>query len=1338
MPEVRAGKSVPGRSGVARRSGSTPPLHRGPGARLLHETRALSELAPASPEVVEALRTLGIRTVHDLLSWPALHKARLLVSAAREGYGLEGEMERLVDKRFRTLPAEAAPDWPTAALMGLSAKDGRILEGGGIRTIGELADHPVAGAAEAVLGCDNGFSEPPSAPCDLIPTSARGPVSEARYASFVKELDFRGVGLTIDRACLTEAPLASILEGPNCHILSTGYLLGHRQRWYDMGPRLGEVVDSLPLAPGESRNIAVVDWRRDRRLGRTEDTDTVERLDNQLVNRRALDEVTTAVAREHQSGNTETSASTAASAASFVGAGAAIGAVGVGVPAAVVGAILGIESGPGALATGAAAGSVGAAVGGAAGAAAGGMVHAGVNTLGKIHADTKGDREISAELNQNIHQTTNQKASLARSLWSTVVLKDAEAESDRARTSNVTNYNHMHALTVQYYEVLQHYHVRTEATRVEPLLFLPFTSLRFDDETIEQFWPLLRTRFHDEALIQRVEEALTHDGIYIPPDAPMDPTKVRTTKVTVRLRTPDLNVTTPLGCDLVVDGVEKSVSSKPGTRTSEVIGSTTFVFEEFETVLPYWTKDITAVRISRLGGLTSLGAKVWVRASVIEEGPGGNSAQFEWEDLGTETLPPISTAGSEATFPWDIHGRIERDFQDAQALQDSITQANTDRREALEQVRARLKRRSYHYTRFILNNIEPEVLQGHLDHLSVVWDGQSIPLHLIADTVPVGVSGNRILLPMKDALEKLQSMLKKTGTLVDFISFPYQLAKWSEKELREIRDVQDLHLPTAGLFAEAVLGRSNSAEKIDLTRWWNWQESPIPYAAPAIVPVQLQSRHDDESVSPTVPDATLTPAAPVAMPDPGSGVAGALKAVTTPNIFRDMSKSEELTKVLGDLATLAGNIAGAASTMTGQAASDALQAASSMGDKVAGIVNGMMSQGGGAESPRAPDSLTTKGGTLNSLSDLYTRLQNGEVPQPGEVEEILETLGLHPGGGTARPGGAGGDPGGGFGSGAGGIMTASWPGETASQSAFRAVRLPTDGDPVLRAADLMATGIEAPQARTRREFPIGAVVNHTVIVATTGTHVVYLEDGELYMQPDVGYRRDQNLVALGIGAGHALWTEELAKAEMAAALAFVGGVIGIAGAATMTLAQALTYLNDHPGEAELLEAAIRELRTHLPRFVAAHPACARCILAEVVWQGMLNIPTHSTSQQAAWMLGKFLRGGMIAGSVASLGLKEMLKQLAVHTLLTGSAFLALHAPVIGGAATAEQIAEQAATLKSRLETEGFTADVACLETCLGSLLGDPDSGRALLKISEAAEKLTTILDGMATGGTIPA
>ncbi len=96
-------------------------------------------------------------------------------------------------------------------------------------------------------------------------------------------------------------------------------------------------------------------------------------------------------------------------------------------------------------------------------------------------------------------------------------------------------------------------------------------------------------------------------------------------------------------------------------------------------------------------------------------------------------------------------------------------------------------------------------------------------------------------------------------------------------------------LGTGGTFAEAVLGRSNAAEKLDITRFWNWQDSPIPLQPTEIAAIQSGSRAIDEQVTPgqlSAPIVNLMNPAP--LPDP-VGTAAVLTALQNGNMFRDMS-----------------------------------------------------------------------------------------------------------------------------------------------------------------------------------------------------------------------------------------------------------------------------------------------------------------------------------------------------------------------------------------------------------------------------------------------------------------
>ncbi|MFG2919556.1 hypothetical protein ACGF0D_42655 [Kitasatospora sp. NPDC048298] len=104
-------------------------------------------------------------------------------------------------------------------------------------------------------------------------------------------------------------------------------------------------------------------------------------------------------------------------------------------------------------------------------------------------------------------------------------------------------------------------------------------------------------------------------------------------------------------------------------------------------------------------------------------------------------------------------------------------------------------------------------------------------------------------------------------------------------------------IATNGVFAEAVLGRSNSAEKIDLTRFWNWKDSPIQITPADIAPVSTASRAqnlDTTAAGMGASQAKFTPV--VAMPDP-VGLQTA-QAIATANLFRDMSGLNSMSQVL--------------------------------------------------------------------------------------------------------------------------------------------------------------------------------------------------------------------------------------------------------------------------------------------------------------------------------------------------------------------------------------------------------------------------------------------------------
>jgi hypothetical protein len=104
-------------------------------------------------------------------------------------------------------------------------------------------------------------------------------------------------------------------------------------------------------------------------------------------------------------------------------------------------------------------------------------------------------------------------------------------------------------------------------------------------------------------------------------------------------------------------------------------------------------------------------------------------------------------------------------------------------------------------------------------------------------------------------------------------------------------------LPSGGFFGEAVLGESNAAEKIDLTRFWNWKDSPIPILPPEMAPVSLASRARDVSFTGVDFAAPLAQLKDLPIP-PGTDLDKVLDAVSKNGMFANMSNQEVLGKIV--------------------------------------------------------------------------------------------------------------------------------------------------------------------------------------------------------------------------------------------------------------------------------------------------------------------------------------------------------------------------------------------------------------------------------------------------------
>jgi hypothetical protein len=144
----------------------------------------------------------------------------------------------------------------------------------------------------------------------------------------------------------------------------------------------------------------------------------------------------------------------------------------------------------------------------------------------------------------------------------------------------------------------------------------------------------------------------------------------------------------------------------------------------------------------------------------------------------------------------------------------------------------------------------------------------------------IGIVGNCLVLPVvpgKHLDPNYKSDRERKTTLLDLYAV-------------DAPPPTRISVPTKGVFAEAVLGACNSCEKKDDTRFWRWEESPIPDEPMQIATVSTASRRGaPPDLRPDeFPDPIIHYQQVPNSPDP-TGLAAALKLIGTPNVFRDLT-----------------------------------------------------------------------------------------------------------------------------------------------------------------------------------------------------------------------------------------------------------------------------------------------------------------------------------------------------------------------------------------------------------------------------------------------------------------
>lgn len=687
------------------------------------------------------------------------------------------------------------------------------------------------------------------------------------------------------------------------------YIDDYKVSWYALGHSLGEILYSLPLAPGETVRLAVVDWSWDSLSARNESTRLTEDVLHRQHRDRTITETVNAAVRELQRGS------------SFMG--------GVATSA---GASVGANLDP-----------VG--LGGAIG-----------NTwsLGGSTATSEGSRELAAETVQRVVDSFSQASSAQREINSTVVVQARQEETESIQTRTFSNYNHSHTLTVLYYEVLRHYRVTVEWVRRRRAVLakVPKRVTVFDVETILKYRFRLENALLDSTLkpgfdaLEKREAIRNHQathgivaGVEPPPpwwegdvelelfeigiwtnDDTIQPIVVYIITAEEPLRSkkyqldyvykgsggePYENHNLNSGKRMETDQeqftflkITGQVPGQPSVRIkwANVLG---FQFEKWGDT--EWRIDHLSIRAWDQFGFAVdfTPGKVDVNLFVLGRQPGSQTFSAIKRPGPRPPAPPVPLS-PERTLSQEEAWSIKR-------LQDHLT--------------AHIN----HYATRLQVETDP-------NEIAVAFEGEPWAPTMMDDHVeptPLDIFGSYVAYPLarqeagiddtvvvdlaaalngddparrQQALERIAAMSE-----VDQASVLARLTLASAKSERLIS------MPTRGVFAEGKLGHCNVSERIDDTRFWKWEEHPLPVLAPEISPVTpVSPTPQPVNVAPTpFPQAIVNIAQPAPVPEP-TGLAAALGLLGKADIFRDMSGRGEVAKLLQELSDNTISIAEAA------------------------------------------------------------------------------------------------------------------------------------------------------------------------------------------------------------------------------------------------------------------------------------------------------------------------------------------------------------------------------------------------------------------------------------------
>jgi hypothetical protein len=676
--------------------------------------------------------------------------------------------------------------------------------------------------------------------------------------------------------------------------IAHGHILHFKQKWKADGYSLGDLLYSLPLAPCQEKQIAIIDWDREDQAARSEAQDFSESLVANVSRNRDISEIMNASFKESISARSQNETSS-----DSWGVGGAIG-----------GFYKGIFGG-----------------------VAGGYSHSGASS--ESTASQKSSRNLSGNTLNQLQDKIFQSASALRSQRSTVIQTVGQNETMTVQTEVVKNNNHCHAVTIEYFEVLKHYAIEQELVDVQECLFVPLPMSLFDHAKILRWRNTLRKAVYGQKLQRGFDAIERIENNYADSDLPVGSYADEIIEefrgyfsISFELKRPyisEIEEETKTEIFALKNsfpwffGFLKFKLERPLTESEK---DTIFDEDYAPDIVRTFVDTIDIYGIDDVGNeikldldltlLSNYRRGVPLKISIASRSV-SNITRRQIKHLRFRANTNVKAESkiilrSVYMYYRTKHlneviirnGRVNNDIINTIQIQvyfptiETITKTDSalmytplsgkelrdprkEDREAAEALVSYLNEHMELAHKFIWSNMDNSRLFGLLDgYIAPNSGGKSVSS--VVENKIMGIVGNNLVMKVVPG-KRLDPVFRKSDN--DLLSYYQPTIK---------PDPFRISVPTKGVYAESIMGKCNSCEEIDETKHWRFTEVPCGTQPTPIDQVSTASRkteHENLQVKDLPPSIISMQNVPAA-PDP-TGLSAAFNLLGKNDVFKDMT-----------------------------------------------------------------------------------------------------------------------------------------------------------------------------------------------------------------------------------------------------------------------------------------------------------------------------------------------------------------------------------------------------------------------------------------------------------------